>query len=255
MSDNTLYKYPKELRKELLEILRKIKLLESKAPKETESKVGSNGREVELRTFEGYIQWRYINSTWINLISIAEITGPQGIPGTPGTPGGDGQEIQLRVDSGYIQWKYEDDVSWTNLVLLEDLKGDTGETGAAGQSIHHTSFTSTTAISGFSNEPGETDTYTVWGDVGETINLGTFDVYNGNDGVDGTDGTNGTNGVGVPIGGTTGQVLAKKTDDDFDTEWITASIGVVTLLLSLSVDSWWGLGVFNFSASTIVLAE
>lgn len=121
-----------------------------------------------------------------------------------------------------------------------------------GQSIDHVSFTSTTAISGLPNEPGEIDTYTVWGDVGETINLGTFDVYNGNDGIDGT---NGTNGVGVPIGGTTGQVLVKKTNADYDTEWITASVGAITLLLSLSVDSWWGLQVFNFSASTIVLAE
>ena len=223
MSDNTLYKYPKELRKELLEILRKIKLLESKAPKETESKVGSNGREVELRTFEGYIQWRYINSTWINLISIAEITGPQGIPGTPGTPGGDGQEIQLRVDSGYIQWKYESEVDWTNLIELIELEG---------QGIDHVSFTSTTALSGFPNEPGETDTYTVWGDVGETINLGTFDVYNGNDGIDGTDGTNGTNGVGVPIGGTTGQALVKKTNADYDTEW--ATLGAVLGLTEVS---------------------
>lgn len=28
-------------------------------------------------------------------------------------------------------------------------------------------------------------------------------------------------GPGVPSGGTTGQVLAKKSDDDFDTEWVT----------------------------------
>jgi hypothetical protein len=220
---------------------------------------GTDAREIQLQKSATHIQWRYEGeTTWTDLVALSEITGPTGATGTAGTngvDGTDGQEVQLRVDSGYIQWKYEDDVSWTNLVLLEDLKGDTGETGAAGQSIHHTSFTSTTAISGFPNEPGETDTYTVWGDFGETINLGTFTVYNGDDGTDGTDGTNGTNGIGVPIGGTTGQVLAKKTNTDYDTEWITVSAGVITLLLSLSVDSWWGLGVFNFSASTIVLAE
>ena len=101
-----------------------------------------------------------------------------------------------------------------------------------GQPIDHVSFTSTTALSGLPNEPGEIDTYTVWGDVGETINLGTFDVYNGNDGIDGTDGTNGTNGVGVPIGGTTGQALVKKTNADYDTEW--ATLGAVLGLTEVS---------------------
>ena len=58
-----------------------------------------------------------------------------------------------------------------------------GADGAPGQSIDHTSFTSATGSpSTTPNKPGETDTYTVWGDVGETINLGTFDVYNGDNG-------------------------------------------------------------------------
>lgn len=53
-------------------------------------------------------------------------------------------------------------------------------TGPEGQSIDHVSFTSSTGIpSSTPNQPGETDTYTVWGDAGETINLGTFTVYNG----------------------------------------------------------------------------
>lgn len=44
-------------------------------------------------------------------------------------------------------------------------------------------------------------------------------------GVDGTDGTDGTDGVGVPAGGTTGQVLAKIDGTDFNTEWVTPSGG------------------------------
>ena len=53
------------------------------------------------------------------------------------------------------------------------------------------------------------------------------DGTNGRDGIDGINGTNGVDGVdgkdgvGVPAGGLTGQVLAKKSDADFDTEWIT----------------------------------
>ena len=37
--------------------------------------------------------------------------------------------------------------------------------------------------------------------------------------------TNGANGVGVPASGTTGQVLAKASDADYDTEWIDVEAG------------------------------
>lgn len=39
----------------------------------------------------------------------------------------------------------------------------------------------------------------------------------------GANGTNGTNGVGVPTGGTTGQVLAKTSSADYATEWVNQS--------------------------------
>ena len=39
------------------------------------------------------------------------------------------------------------------------------------------------------------------------------------------DGVDGQNGVGVPIGGTTGQVLAKASGTDYDTEWVNQSGG------------------------------
>lgn len=38
-------------------------------------------------------------------------------------------------------------------------------------------------------------------------------------------GENGTNGVGVPAGGTMGQVLKKKSNTDYDTEWVNESGG------------------------------
>lgn len=41
----------------------------------------------------------------------------------------------------------------------------------------------------------------------------------------GENGTNGTDGLGVPAGGTTGQVLVKKTNADNDTEWIDPTGG------------------------------
>jgi hypothetical protein len=75
--------------------------------------------------------------------------GERGFPGPPGPAGTDG------------------------------LVGQQGPPGIDGQSIDHSSFTSST-VAPF-NIPGlldATDTYTVWGDAGETIDLGTFIVQN-----------------------------------------------------------------------------
>ena len=43
----------------------------------------------------------------------------------------------------------------------------------------------------------------------------------GADGANGADGADGADGVGVNTGGTTGQVLAKASNTDYDTEWVT----------------------------------
>jgi len=47
----------------------------------------------------------------------------------------------------------------------------------------------------------------------------------GRDGRDGINGLQGLNGVGVPVGGTTGQVLAKIDGTDYNTQWVTSSGG------------------------------
>lgn len=44
-------------------------------------------------------------------------------------------------------------------------------------------------------------------------------------GADGADGADGAPGVGVPTGGSTGQVLAKATNTDYDTEWVNDQVG------------------------------
>lgn len=43
----------------------------------------------------------------------------------------------------------------------------------------------------------------------------------GADGAPGADGADGADGVGIPVGGTTGQVLAKASNTDYDTTWET----------------------------------
>lgn len=47
----------------------------------------------------------------------------------------------------------------------------------------------------------------------------------GSNGLDGAPGADGADGVGVPAGGTTGQILAKNTATDHDTGWIDAPTG------------------------------
>lgn len=61
------------------------------------------------------------------------------------------------------------------------------------EKIDHVSFTSTTG--GSQGETGETDTYTIWGDFDETINLGEFVVKNGPEGPQGPQGDPGTPGA------------------------------------------------------------
>jgi len=60
---------------------------------------------------------------------------------------------------------------------------------------------------------------------GATVGGALLNGLDGADGANGTNGTNGTNGVGVPAGGTTGQVLRKINGTDFNTEWANPSGG------------------------------
>ncbi|MBQ8603911.1 MAG: hypothetical protein IJ410_03585 [Oscillospiraceae bacterium] len=62
-------------------------------------------------------------------------------------------------------------------------------------------------------------------DVNSESGVSLQDLYalgalKGEPGKNGADGKNGKDGVGVPTGGTAGQVLVKKSDDDYDTEWV-----------------------------------
>ena len=49
---------------------------------------GEDGREIELDKVGDYLVWRYVgDSSWNNLIAIADITGPRGPQGEKGEPG------------------------------------------------------------------------------------------------------------------------------------------------------------------------
>ena len=60
---------------------------------EASSGPGSDAREIELQKSSNALQWRYVgDETWNDLISLAEITGPQGEQGIPGPQGPTGPQ-------------------------------------------------------------------------------------------------------------------------------------------------------------------
>ena len=156
---------------------------------------GEDGREVELRTNDTHIQWRYEDETeWKDLVALSDIAG---------SDGADGKQVELRVEDGYIQWKYDADSDWQNLIALSALQGIKGDKGDKG-------------------DPGEDGDTPYIGDNGNWW-IGTTDTginasgtdgsngSNGSDGEDGQDGKDGTDGL-TPYVGSNGNWWIGTTD-------------------------------------------
>ena len=91
---------------------------------------GQDGREIELQATSTHIQWRYVgDASWINLVALSAITGPQGAPGTNGTNGTNGKSVELQATATYIQWRLVGDSTWINLVALSAITGPAGGGG------------------------------------------------------------------------------------------------------------------------------
>lgn len=68
---------------------------------------GAAGAEVELQTTATHLQWRHVgDSSWANLVALADITGPQGDEGPQGEPGQDAENTVELVGNaeGPIGW-------------------------------------------------------------------------------------------------------------------------------------------------------
>jgi hypothetical protein len=66
----------------------------------------------------GYVQWQHVgDSTWVNLISVANLTGPAGANGS------NGASVNLRVEGGWVQWQHVGDLTWYNLLEVSTLSG------------------------------------------------------------------------------------------------------------------------------------
>ena len=90
---------------------------------------GMNAKNIEVQRTTEYIQWRYEDGEWQNLVAIADITGPAG---QNGKDGANGKTPEFRVNESTLQWRYTGDEIWLNLYDLSVLKGLDGKDGADG---------------------------------------------------------------------------------------------------------------------------
>ncbi len=106
------------------------------------------------------------------------LQGNQGIQGHIGATGaqgetGNGVSTIIKTGTAGLVDTYTITFTDRTTTTFDITNGLNGTNGVDGQNINHVSKTAGTSA------PGTTDTYAVWGDLGETINLGTFTVYNG----------------------------------------------------------------------------
>lgn len=175
-------------------------------------------------------------ANYLNFSLPAGEQGPQGIPGAPGI-----QVITMNVDqSGNLiyglQDPYTSEVSYSNAGGVVGPKGDKGDRGYPG-------IDGTNGVDGADGQQGIQG---VQGKSAFEIAVqysqnwyrdynpnGAFTDNNGNPydvvyaqteqefAENVARGTNGADGIGVPVGGSTNQVLAKQTSGDYDFHWAT----------------------------------
>ena len=161
------------------------------------------------------------NPFWDNEDPTVTLTATASVDDRTGMP-------SVNVTKTYESDHYNIDFAFHNLKGAkgdtgpQGPKGDTGATGPQGPQGE----TGATGAQGPKGDTGETGPQGPQGDTGATGATGPqgpqgIQGIQGIQGETGPQGPAGTNGVGVPSGGTIGQVLAKVSGTDYDTEWIT----------------------------------
>lgn len=120
--------------------------------------------------------WVYDGTTWINIGPLQGPQGVQGIEGPQGIQGPVGNGIKLITKTGTVGLVDTYTVTMTSGATAT-FTVTNGLDGTNGVDVDHIAKTSGTGAA------GTVDVYTAWGDVAETISLGTFNVYNGQDGI------------------------------------------------------------------------
>lgn len=135
------------------------------------------------------------------LASLVGPQGPQGTQGAQGPIGADGlSAYQIAVAGGFVGTESE----W-----LTSLIGPQGDTGPAGP----TGATGATGDTGPQGPQGDTGPIGATGPQGDT-------------GATGPAGADGAPGIGIPTGGTAGQVLTKIDGTNYNAEWTTPVMSV-----------------------------
>ena len=126
--------------------------------------------------------------------------------------------VSLEIGGGTIVSGNMATINWANGPYF--IKTETDPTGGSSYTITGTSQLLSAPYALYAKTSGSSTP----GPIGPQGPQGPAGA-NGLDGATGPAGTNGTNGVGVPVGGTTGQVLAKVDGTDYNTQWVTPSGG------------------------------
>ncbi len=135
---------------------------------------GEDGREVEFRTTETHIQWKYNTedeSAWRNLVALADITGAQGEKGDKGDKGDKGEVGAVGITGAKGE---KGDTGETGAQGPQGEKGDTGETGAQGPKGDKgdTGETGAQGPQGEKGDTGETGAQGPQGEKGDTGETG-----------------------------------------------------------------------------------
>ena len=201
----------------------------------------NNGLDVTASADDGLV----FKNGYIGIIdSIGDeyvtVQGVQPFRGEKGDTGATGASISSITKTGTSGLVDTYTITLTNGVtstftVTNGADGQNGQDGANGVSITGVTKTGTSGL---------VDTYTITFSNGTSS---TFTVTNG------ADGQNGQDGVGVPSGGTTGQMLSKNSDTNYDTKWVDPPSGGSSAKIigkNLIINPTFGINQRNFNAGS-----
>lgn len=163
-----------------------------------------------------YNFYQKVSGTWVLKGNIKGPQGTAGLPGANGTNGADGAtwlggngvpSVSIGVNNDNYHNYLNGDIykkSGGIWIIVANIKGATGATGATGSTgANGVGIVSIVRTSG-TGAAGTTDTYTI---TYTNATTSTFTVVNGAD------------GIGIPAGGTAGQILTKIDATNYNTYW------------------------------------